>query len=112
MQITRRSSGDIQIVTLSGTLDASVASKVRDELKELIASGQHRLVIDLEGVSFIDSSGLSALVTGFKMARAAGGDVALANVAPPVRSIVELTRLHRIMDIFDDAEAAAQKLAV
>ncbi len=110
MQVSRRAEGAAEIVTLSGTLDASVAPEVRDQLKRIVAEGRVRLVLDLANVNFIDSSGLSALVTAFKAARAAGGDVALANLTPAVRSIVELTRLHRIMDVYETEVAAVGRL--
>lgn len=111
MRIERRAEGAAEIVTLTGTLDAAVAQEVRDALKKIVAEGRTRLVIDLGAVAFIDSSGLSALVTAFKAARGAGGDVALANLTPAVRSIVELTRLHRIMDVYDTETAAVGRLS-
>lgn len=112
MQIKRRNEQNFEVVSLEGTLDASVAAKVRDELKSIVDSGRNQVVVDLTGVKFIDSSGLSALVTGFKAARAVGGDVALCGLTAPVRSIIELTRLHRIMDIYDDVDAAVAKMTV
>jgi anti-sigma B factor antagonist len=111
MQVSRRKVQDFEVVALDGTLDAAVAQKVRNEFKEMISSGSSQVIVDLEKVKFIDSSGLSALVTGFKAARAAGGDMALINLAPAVRSIIELTRLHRIMEIFDDEASAVERLS-
>lgn len=108
--LVRRSLGNVEIVSLSGSLDASVAVQVRKELKDVFDGGRSLVVIDLGEVSFIDSSGLSVLVSALKTARGAGGDVVLSRVGPPVRSILELTRLHRVLEVFDDPETAAARL--
>lgn len=111
MPLTRHSVGPVDVVTLDGRLDAAAAGPVRQELKELIGSGRTRLVVNLAGVGFVDSSGLFALVASFKAARAVGGDVALVGLTPGVRSIVELTRLHRVFEIFDDEAVAVAALS-
>ena len=108
--LVRRSLGNVEVVSFSGSLDASVSSQIRKELKEVFDDGKSRVVIDLGDVAFVDSSGLSVLVTALKTARAAGGDVVLSRITPAVRSILELTRLHRVLEVFDDAEAAAASL--
>ncbi len=108
--LVRRSLGNVEIVSLSGSLDASVATQARKELKEVFDGGKSLVVIDLGDVSFVDSSGLSVLVTALKTARGAGGDVVLSRLSPPVRSILELTRLHRVLEVFDDPETAAARL--
>ena len=73
-----RSVGGAQIITLEGRLDAAVALEVREQLKGLIDGGDVHLVFDLEGVGFVDSTGLSVLITALKTASARGGDVVLA----------------------------------
>jgi len=108
--LVRRTLGNVEVVSFSGSLDASVATQIRKELKEVFDDGKIRVVIDLGDVSFVDSSGLSVLVTALKTARAAGGDVVLSRVNPSVRSILELTRLHRVLEVFEDPEAAAARL--
>ncbi len=65
----------------------------------------------MAGVSFVDSSGLSVLVTSLKAARAKGGDLVLASLTPPVRSIVELTRLHRILSTAMNAKEGVEVLS-
>lgn len=106
MELSHESRGPVEVVTISGKLDAAVASRARDRLRGLIEAGRKQLAVDLSGVAFIDSSGLSALVTAFKAARNGGGDVALCGLQPTVRSIMELTRLHHVFGIFGDVSAA------
>jgi anti-sigma B factor antagonist len=110
MALMRRSQGAVEIVVLSGTVDAAAAPTIRQELKALIDSGRTRLVLDLSQVRFVDSSGLFALVSTLKAARSAGGDVGLLQVKPAVRAVIELTRLDRVFALFDDEASAVTKL--
>lgn len=111
MLMETRDVGAVRVVRLTGALDAVASGEVRKQLSELVRDGVMRLVIDLEGVNRIDSTGLGALVTTLKAARDRGGELVLASLTPSVRTVVELTRLHRIFDIYDDADAAATELA-
>ena len=70
------------------------------------ADGQHRLVVDLGQVSFIDSSGLGALISGLKSARQAGGDLRIANPGEQARVVLKLTRLDRVLHPYDSVEDA------
>ena len=109
--LKRESSGPVEILRLHGTLDALVTSDLRREVKEIVASGRTRLLFDLGAVTFVDSSGLSVLITALNAARAAGGDVALLGLSKDVRAIVELTRLHRVFTIQEDERAAVEQLS-
>jgi|JI10StandDraft_1071094.scaffolds.fasta_scaffold151870_3 anti-sigma B factor antagonist len=99
--------GTVTTLVAPSELDARNSTAARDHLKKLVEGGASRLVIDLSTVSFIDSSALGALLTVLKAARAAGGDVKLCGMTPPVKTIFELTRLFRVFDVFPSAESAA-----
>jgi len=109
--LERRSDGEVEVVQLASRLDASNAPKVREELDSLMNRGRNLLALNLNGVSFVDSSGLSVFVHAVKSARAAGGNVNLIHPSPAVRSVLELTRLSRIMEIWDDEPSAVLALA-
>ncbi len=111
MNVRHTSKGPTAIVTLSGRLDAAGSPAVRRSLRELFAADHRFLVLDFAEVSFVDSSGLSVLVTALKNARAAGGDIALIRVGDQARMLLELTRLHRVFLVADDAETAMTALA-
>jgi anti-sigma B factor antagonist len=100
----------VDIVVLRGRLDAAVSMDLRDELGRLIADGRTRLALDLAGVTFVDSTGLSVLITTLKTATAAGGDLAMFDLAAAVRAIIELTRLDRVFRICDSRETALEQL--
>ncbi len=91
-------------------LDIEVASDFRAMLLSLIEQGHRRLVIDLSDVSFIDSSGLGALVSALKMLKRSdnGGDVRLARVQAPVVSLLEIIRLNRVFTSYPDVEKAVE----
>jgi anti-sigma B factor antagonist len=101
----------VEVVHLVNRLDASNATEVRQELESLMNRGCHRLALNLDRVSFVDSTGLSVFVHAVKAARAAGGNVNLIHPSPAVRSVLELTRLSRIMEIWDDESSAVLALA-
>ena len=90
-------------------LDALNSGELRDYLLGLLEESGKHLVVDLSGVSFIDSSGLGALLSGYKNANLRSGWFALAGLQPRVQSMFELTRLHRVFEIFPTVEAALAK---
>jgi anti-sigma B factor antagonist len=109
----------IDVATQNGTtivrpttdrLDIEVAAEFRGMLLSLIDQGSRQLVVDLKDVTFIDSSGLGALVSALKtLKRGSGaGDVRLARVQPPVVSLLEIIRLNRVFTSYASVEQAVQ----
>lgn len=106
MEITHRSVDGIDIITLDGRFDAYEVPSV---VKWLEAHPQARyVVVNLQGVGFIDSSGLSTLVKGLKRCRQNDGELYLCELQQAVRIIFELTRLDKAFTIFDDEPRALQ----
>jgi anti-sigma B factor antagonist len=89
-------------------LDIDVAAEFRATLLSLIDGGEHHLIIDLGEVTFIDSSGIGALVSALKaIKRTSGsGDVRLAHVQPLVVTLLETIRLTRVFSTYPTAEDA------
>lgn len=87
-------------------LDAHNSGNLKTQMLSLFEDGKHDLVIDLKEVRFVDSSGLGSLVSGFKNASARNGNLKLCGLQPQVKSMFELTRLHRVFEIFPTAEEA------
>jgi len=111
MLLQRRAIESVDVLTFSSRADASIATDARNEIQELIDNDRVRFVFDLSSVHFVDSSGLSVLVTALKKARSGGGDVALVGLTEPVRALIELTRLQKEFSMFDDVDTAAAELA-
>jgi len=101
---------DITLVQLSGRLDARTSPLVRSTLQNLLENEQLKIVVDLQEVPFIDSSGLAALVSGLRMARAKGGNVALSGAQSQAQIVFRLTMLDRVFPIHPTFEEAKQSL--
>jgi len=96
----------IAVVRLSGRLNMVTAGDLRERLSATIDAGSARIVVDLAGVDFIDSSGLGALISGLKSARQAGGDLRIAAPTEQVRLVLQLTNLERVLTPYPSAESA------
>jgi anti-sigma B factor antagonist len=89
-------------------LDAHNSGELKSRMLSLFEEGKNNIVVALHDVRFVDSSGLGALVSGFKNASARNGNLKLCGLQSQVKSMFELTRLHRVFEIFPDtAEALA-----
>ena len=111
---SERLAGTLALVVLTGEVDIYTAPRFRECMIELLDAGVDRLVIDLSGVTFIDSTALGVLV-GTHRSLAAGERLAIACSHPDVLNIFELTGLDATFDIFstfDDALAYARGGAV
>lgn len=106
MDIEVTQTGGVTLVVPTGDLDMGSADQMKRTLSELIEKGQSKLVMDLASVSYIDSSGLGALVAAMKQARAVGGNLKLCGLQEDVRSIFEMTRLIKVMAVHSDREEA------
>jgi anti-anti-sigma factor len=101
---------NVTLVRLSGRLDARTSPLVRSTLQNLLENEQLKIVIDLQEVPFIDSSGLAALVSGLRMARAKGGNIALSGAQSQAHIVFRLTMLDRVFSIQPTFEEAKQSL--
>lgn len=80
-------------------LDAHNSPELNEQILKLLNSGENKLIIDLDEVYFVDSSGLGVLLSGFKNAASHDGSFVLTGLQTQVRSMFELTRLHRVFTI-------------
>jgi len=107
MEISYNSLGaDTYLVKLNGALNARSAEEAKQVFRELADKGTKRVIVDLAGVPFIDSSGLAALVSGLKTF---GGDASNLRLAAPqsqARLLFELTMFDRVFQIFDSVTEA------
>jgi anti-sigma B factor antagonist len=110
MNLFKTSLGGADVIRLPERLTMANAADHRHAIRDLVDQGHARLVMELGQVEFVDSSGLSVLVSAMKAARAAGGEVVLANLTPQVQALVELTRLHHLFEIFADQQSGADYL--
>jgi anti-sigma B factor antagonist len=107
----RESGDDAYVVELGGEIDVYTSPKVKDAITELIDQGHYNLVINLEKVRYIDSTGLGVLIGGLKRVREHGGTVNLVCTNPQIKKIFDITGLVKIFGIFDDEAGAKKALA-
>ena len=108
MKINVEAAGDIKIFHLTGRLEAATTDVLKEALHKEIKADTKQFVFDLAEVGFIDSSGLGALVASLRSVNKDGGDIRLAALTPEVQTIFELTRLHRLFEIFDSPQLAVE----
>ncbi len=108
MEIVQEQVNGADVLRLEGRLDASSAKEIKDRISDLAKNKRVNLVVDMAGINFIDSSGLGSLVASLRSVNKLGGDIRIASLQDQVRAIFELTRLHRIFEIFDDSLTAAK----
>lgn len=94
------------VVRCHGRLNMVAAPRLKDLLGDTVEAGHARVVVDLTGTDFVDSSGLGALVGGLKRCRQAGGDLRIAGAGQQVLTVLGLTRLDRVLRPYDDVAAA------
>jgi anti-sigma B factor antagonist len=86
-------------VHLRGELDMSTAGQLREELQRLAADEAPKVTVDLSGLAFVDSTGLSVLITGLKRFRQQGGDMTLRSPTAGTRRVLEITGLTEVFSI-------------
>ena len=97
----------LAIVVPTEALDMAWAKAMRQVIEELLDAGKTRLVVDLRGITYIDSAGLGELVRGMKRAREAGGDLRLCGVRREVLRIFKMTGLNKAIALYPTRKKAA-----
>lgn len=106
MKLTHDVEDGVAVVAVTdGALDAGNAKTFRAAMEPILAA-HSRVALDLSQVAFVDSSGCGALLSCLKRTGQAGGDLKLFGVQKPVRTMFELIRLHRVMDLLNDRREA------
>jgi anti-anti-sigma factor len=89
-----------KILQPSGVLDGVGANQLRKEVSDIISGGADTVLLDLKDVTFVDSSGLGALVATLKMVRAAGSKLVICSINDQVKMLFELTSMDRVFEIY------------
>jgi anti-sigma B factor antagonist len=108
--VDERSDAGVDVAVVSGEIHVSTAARFRDALQAIIERGDGWLVLDLTAVEFIDSTGLSVLLSGLRQLGQRGGNMALVCTNPTVLRLFQITSLDTTFDIFDDRPAAIAHL--
>ena len=101
----------VEIVELFGRIDASNSDTIRQIVKESLAHGAGRILIDCRQVTSLDSSGISTLIVALKLARSAGGKLALCSINDRIRMMLQLTGLEQVFEVFSNRAEFEQRYA-
>lgn len=103
MTITTREVSHVTIVDLNGRITlGDETGLLRDTIRELIAAGKKKIILNLAQVDYIDSSGVGELVSGYTTVRNSGGELKLLGLTKKVHDILSVTKLYTIFDVKDD----------
>ncbi|MHC4956665.1 MAG: anti-sigma factor antagonist [Planctomycetota bacterium] len=111
MRIKHKAIGDVDVLALSGEFDSGCARQFDAALEKLIGEYRTRIVIDLSGLSYMDSSGLTRLIHAHARLRPLGGEHVLAGPSSVVLTTIKTAGLDRLLRIFPDADEAQKYFA-
>jgi len=106
VEVSTRVESGITVVSVAGEIDLYSSPRMREAIVSSITRKQPHVVVDLAGVSYMDSSGIATLVEALQLARKHEGRLLLAGTTPRVREVFEVARLESVFDLFDTAAAA------
>jgi anti-sigma B factor antagonist len=107
LKVTSQPQGEYVVMSVHGEIDLYTVPRLRRELDSVLAPGEPvRLIVDLSGVDFCDSTGVNVLLAAHRQAREKGGDLELAAPRPAVRKILQVTGLETVFTVIDDPAQA------
>ena len=113
MHVDIRQTGDVIIVDLQGRMVAGVGERMlRDVMNQLVAEGWKKLLLNLSGVSWIDSAGIGELVASMKMAGRFGVAVKLLRIGDRVKHVLSISQILPLLDVYEDEEEALRELSM
>ncbi|HEV2705732.1 MAG TPA: STAS domain-containing protein [Pyrinomonadaceae bacterium] len=107
LNIRERQAGDVTILDMEGKItigEGSVA--VRGAVRRLLEEGKKKILLNLAGVSYVDSSGIGELVSSFTTINREGGELKLLNLTQKIQDLLAITKLLTVFDVYDDESAA------
>jgi anti-sigma B factor antagonist len=103
VKIDTRKVGDVTVVDVSGRITLGEGSSaLRDVLRDLSAQGNKKILLNLSEVSYIDSSGIGELVSGFTSVSNGGGTLKLLGLTKRVKDLLQITKLYTVFDVHDE----------
>jgi anti-sigma B factor antagonist len=112
LSIVKQHVNDVVVLTLTGELRLEDGDdRFRRCLQDLVAGGANRIVLDLGGVTSIDSSGVGQMVAKLKRVRESGGDIRLVHLTSRSERVLAVMKIMSIFDRYDDVDAAVRSFS-
>lgn len=107
VKLNTRQIGDVTVIDAAGRITLGEGSTTfREAIKDLVAKGQKKVLLNLAEISYIDSSGIGEMVSGFTSVSNAGGQLKLLNLTKRVQDLLQITKLYTVFEVFDDEAVA------
>ncbi len=107
VKLSTRQVGDVSVVDVAGRITLGEGSSaMRDVLREIVKKGQKKILLNLGDVSYIDSSGIGELVSGFTTVTNSGGQLKLLNLTKRVKDLLQITKLYTVFDVHENEATA------
>ena len=107
MKIEIRTIGDVQILDCSGKITLGEGTMfIRNAVRDLLQKGEKKIILNLAGITYIDSSGVGELVGSYTTTINSGGKLKLLNLTGKLRDLLTITKLITVFEIFSDEKAA------
>ena len=107
VKLNVRQVGDVSVVDVAGRITLGEGSSaLRDALRDMVTKGQKKILLNLGDVSYIDSSGIGELVSGFTSVTNSGGQLKLLNLTKRVQDLLQITKLNTVFDVHDSEVSA------
>lgn len=112
VKLNTRQVGDVSVVDVSGRITLGEGSSaLRDTLRDMVSKNQKKILLNLGDVSYIDSSGIGELVSGFTTVTNSGGQLKLLNLTKRVKDLLQITKLYTVFDVHEDEAGAIRSFA-
>jgi anti-sigma B factor antagonist len=107
VKLATRQVGDVTVMDVAGRITLGEGSSVlRNALRDLVSKNQKKILLNLGEVSYIDSSGIGELVSGFTTVTNGGGALKLLNLNKRVKDLLQITKLYTVFDVHEDEASA------
>ena len=112
VKLTTRKVGDVTVIDAAGRITLGEgASTFRDSIRDLANKGEKKLLVNLSDVSYIDSSGIGEMVSGFTTVTNHGGQLKLLGLSKRVKDLLQITKLYTVFEVFEDEPSAVRSFA-
>jgi len=104
--------GDVTVIDVQGRITLGEGSSaLREALRDLVSKGQKKVLLNLGDVTYIDSSGIGELVSGFTTVTNSGGMLKLLNLNKRVKDLLQITKLYTVFDVHEDEAGAIRSFS-
>ncbi len=112
VKMNTRQVGDVSVIDAAGRITLGEGASVfRDTIRDLVAKGDKKVLLNLGNVSYIDSSGIGEMVSGFTTVTNQGGQLKLLGLSKRVKDLLQITKLYTVFEVFEDEAAAIRSFS-